>query len=468
MDLNSEVRVVAHAHEVPCEVCGLKIGRLIPGAAPQLLALHQHEHRRLNREEAPAPPLVVGLRCVRVLELWVLDFAEVPCRAAVVANLHPRDLATTATVGVASDAVVLVARRERHDLSVMRTGNRRVDVELVEEILRLEPPALLLRQLSVHVRRHDAVVVEVVVVLARCLAHADRLEPLDHAAANPSGDDHAHREAVVRLQALAVVVVSDHDVPRRVHGGVDVNGRAVLAIGQVLGAHKLHVPRLALAVSRFHQDVPQPHTSPEARRVTGGAPVEADGLLHHVLLLAAVASAYQRHGNGERGHRNQLGHGQRERRVDHSVDADDVLVPALLRAVAVVADIVQRGRRDEALMEERLQRRLAVERVFASEADEIWVSRDPAVRRFLVSLVDGCDHVCDRQRSVVVPRIRLRVVVALHCLCNHSVQAQVGLLGFVCELRAEHRAQGTNESLADPVVMLGPHAVLHVPITELT
>ena len=50
------------AHEVPGKVGGLAVVGLVPCAAAELLALHQQQHRQLQRPEAPAPPLVVRLR----------------------------------------------------------------------------------------------------------------------------------------------------------------------------------------------------------------------------------------------------------------------------------------------------------------------------------------------------------------------------------------------------------------------
>eukprot|EP01045_Picozoa_sp_COSAG04_P029358 COSAG04_NODE_4801_length_1887_cov_21.250559_2_plen_194_part_00 len=50
------------AHEVPGKVGGLAVVGLVPRAAAELLALHQQQHRQLQRPEAPAPPLVVRLR----------------------------------------------------------------------------------------------------------------------------------------------------------------------------------------------------------------------------------------------------------------------------------------------------------------------------------------------------------------------------------------------------------------------
>ena len=85
-------------------------------------------------------------------------------------------------------------------------------------------------QRLVHVRGQHAVVKEVVVVLALLGAHADLLQPLDHAAAHVAGDDDAQWVAVVRGQQPAVLLVGQDHVGGTVQGLGQGDGGAVGAV----------------------------------------------------------------------------------------------------------------------------------------------------------------------------------------------------------------------------------------------
>jgi hypothetical protein len=49
-------------------------------------------------------------------------------------------------------------------------------------------------------------------------ADVDVAEPLDHATADPARDEHAAGEAMVRVQKLAILLVSNQHVAAWVHG----------------------------------------------------------------------------------------------------------------------------------------------------------------------------------------------------------------------------------------------------------
>lgn len=137
------------------------------------------------------------------------------------------------------------------------------------------------------------------------------------------------------------------------------------------------------------EDVGEADSGPECGREAGRAPGEAERLGDDVLLFAAVAGADEGDGEGdsfELGRVGQVGEGQGARVVDEAADLDG---PARgfeerdLGHWAMVADVVERRRREEASVPEVGQRRFGVEGPLAGQADEAVVARDPLVRRRL-------------------------------------------------------------------------------------
>mmetsp|Transcript_15616 Transcript_15616/g.42054 ORF Transcript_15616/g.42054 Transcript_15616/m.42054 type:complete len:325 (+) Transcript_15616:648-1622(+) len=81
MDLDAEVRVVAHAHEIPCQIGRLRVVRFVPRAAHHFARTHcgleQAQRLDLQRPEYPAiVPAVLG--SVREALLGAVDFRELP------------------------------------------------------------------------------------------------------------------------------------------------------------------------------------------------------------------------------------------------------------------------------------------------------------------------------------------------------------------------------------------------------
>ena len=382
-----EPGVVEHAHDVPRELLGLRVHGGVPRAARHVLGLEQVGRRHGDGPHAPAPVLAGGRRRVRrVRHVAVLD--EVPRLAPVERHLDADDLAAAAAVGVALDVVRLAAAGQVQHLAVAGPRDRGVDAQLVDDVVGLEPPALGLGLLGRHVHGQHAVVLEVVVVVRARVAHADLREPLDHAPADEAGDDDAHGEAVVRLEPLAVLLPADHDVVGLVHGVAQRHGRAVGAVGA--GGQLLDGPAeadVAAVVPRRRvrrdavggQDVGEVAAAPRRHAEAGGAPVEADRALDHVLLLAAVARADEEHGPLDEGQLPEVRERERRRRGDAvarrqrdaplSFNLQNVALAGVGDGdLAVVAHVVDRGRRGVAVRHEQRQRRLDVERVLAREA----------------------------------------------------------------------------------------------------
>mmetsp|Transcript_52167 Transcript_52167/g.138523 ORF Transcript_52167/g.138523 Transcript_52167/m.138523 type:complete len:487 (+) Transcript_52167:1563-3023(+) len=376
--LDAEVRVVHHAHHVPGERFRLAVHRGVPAAAEQLgvLAHHQLAHVHLQLPKAPAPVLAILGRLLGVGQL-----GERPILAAVHRQLDADHLAAAARVAVALDRVLLAVALERKQLLVGGVRDRRVDVELVDDVVGLVPPALSVGDLGGDVLGQHAVVIEVEEIVTLRLGHANLCQPLDHAAADVPRDDQSQRVAVVGRQPLAVLLIGEHDVARRVHGGEPVDRRAVPPLGHRLGADEAHVVRAV--VRRFdaalEQHIAEQHSLPHGACVAGGAPVEADGLLAQVLLLTPVARAHQRHRDLARRHLHQVVHREDFGRVDEAVDRQPEAIPFQLGHGAVVAHIVERGGRDETLLHERWERRLHIEWMAASQADQVGVARNPIV-----------------------------------------------------------------------------------------
>jgi len=136
------------------------------------------------------------------------------------------------------------------------------------------------------------------------------------------------------------------------------------------------------------QHVAQRHAAPHGGGGAGRAPVEADGLLDHVLLLAAVTGADERGGKlavGKLAH--EAVHGEPGWALDKTGYFDGPVFPVGLGNWTVVADVVEWDWGDEAVVHEALQGGLRVEGVLPCEADHGGVPCDPLIRRSLVARV---------------------------------------------------------------------------------
>mmetsp|Transcript_28577 Transcript_28577/g.88427 ORF Transcript_28577/g.88427 Transcript_28577/m.88427 type:complete len:348 (+) Transcript_28577:1531-2574(+) len=323
-----------------------------------------------------------------------------PRPAAVERDLDADDLPAAAPVGVALHIIRLLHVFQLEHLAVARRRDRRVDVELVDDVVRLEPPALGLGLLRRDVDGQDAVVLEVVVVVGARVRDLDLLEPLDHPAADEARDDDAEREAVVRLEPLAVLLPAEDDVVRLVHDVAERQRRAVRPVGargELLvraaeGDVAAVVPRRGVrrdAVRR--EDVREVAAAPLGHAEARRAPVEADGALDHVLLLAAVARADEEHGPRDLGQRLEEREGEGRVLLD-AVAREQLAAPLvedLVRGLLVVFDgdlavvphVVERRGRAVAVRDQERQRRLHVKRVAAREADELRRALHPRVGR---------------------------------------------------------------------------------------
>eukprot|EP00967_Tisochrysis_lutea_P149011 scaffold285613_cov32-Tisochrysis_lutea.AAC.4 len=129
----------------------------------------------------------------------------------------------------------------------------------------------------------------------------------------------------------------------------------------------------------LEQEVAKKDALPNRGGHARSAPTESDRLFGQVLFLPAVASADERDGEGG-GCINEAGNVEPVRR------------PLDLRDCAVIAHVVERGRREEAVLHQLRQRGLNIERVAAREADEIGMAGDPLIGRALVLWVDRGDR----------------------------------------------------------------------------
>mmetsp|Transcript_16157 Transcript_16157/g.51567 ORF Transcript_16157/g.51567 Transcript_16157/m.51567 type:complete len:360 (+) Transcript_16157:1845-2924(+) len=339
--------------------------------------------------EDPAPVAAVLGRL-----LGALDGGQRPRLAAVERQLHADDFAAASGVGVAANGVFLALAREGNNLQMARVGDGRVDVELVDDEVGLVPPALGGRTLGVHKLGQNPVVHEVEVVVRLLGGHRNVGEPLDHAAANVAGNDEAERVAVVRGQALAVLLVREDEVAGRVHRHVPRDRRAVAAQGHHLGADKADMVCAVggLLHAALEQHVAQQHALPDGGGDSRSAPAEADCLLYQVLLLAAIAGADEGDRQFARRHGENVIHGEGGGCVDEAADVELVSCPLALGHGAVVAHVVQRRRSQEPTLHQLWQRGLHVERMAAGQTDHVRVAGHPLIGGTLVLGVDGADR----------------------------------------------------------------------------
>mmetsp|Transcript_31111 Transcript_31111/g.69121 ORF Transcript_31111/g.69121 Transcript_31111/m.69121 type:complete len:268 (-) Transcript_31111:124-927(-) len=241
---------------------------------------------------------------------------------------------------------------------------------------------------------HHAVVVVVVEVVGLGLGHSDLRQPLDHAAADEAGDNDADGEAMVGSQPAPVLLVGHYNVRGQVHSlGVGEGGAvgAVITLGQLtLGTSEGHeVGSLIWSLdASLQQNITQPDASPVCGTGGAGSPVEANRLLHHILLLATVARTDQGDGQSDGRHGDQLIHTNADWGVNQAIDFNSVAAPADFGHGTVIAYEVNGRWRYEAIAHEMIHRWLAVERVSASKAQDAGVTRYPVVWCISILLVD--------------------------------------------------------------------------------
>mmetsp|Transcript_37678 Transcript_37678/g.64262 ORF Transcript_37678/g.64262 Transcript_37678/m.64262 type:complete len:501 (+) Transcript_37678:1389-2891(+) len=400
VDLHTEDLVVTHAHQVPGRVIGLAVVRLVPRAAPDLLASDHVRHGEVKGPPDPAPVhVIVG----RALDL--VDLAHLPVLSAVGGDFDTGDTTSASSVGITSNLVSASnVSREVDGLIVIGRGHGRVDVEFVEDVLRLVPPSSSQTLLRSDVGRQDAVVVVMVVVLRLVLQDVDVSEPLNHTATNVSGNDEAHGETVIGLKLLSIGLVRNENIVGGVHGARQRNGRSILhklapwlvlersgsnLVRKILMSNEFNMlaGHVALLDAGSEEKITKEHSLPNIGRDTSGAPVESNGLTNHVLLLTAISGAHESYGKLTSGHVDNVVHAEVQLARDHAANAHAVLLPLDVRTGAVVAHVVKAGGGDELEFLVDVQRRLDVEGVTAREAHELSVAGDPFVGSSNVAVI---------------------------------------------------------------------------------
>mmetsp|Transcript_8705 Transcript_8705/g.23357 ORF Transcript_8705/g.23357 Transcript_8705/m.23357 type:complete len:200 (+) Transcript_8705:365-964(+) len=180
---NAVPRVVEHSHDVPRRTLRHRVLALIPRAEDDLLRLRHLAHRHVELPQKPAPVLrAIAAASRRPARLLLREErSEAPRHALIEANLDADNLATASAVRVSLERVRLALDVDELVVPGVRDGA--VDVEVVDDVLRLEPPLLGIRLFGVHHRRQHAIVVEVVEVVALLVRDLDLRQPLDCAPA---------------------------------------------------------------------------------------------------------------------------------------------------------------------------------------------------------------------------------------------------------------------------------------------
>mmetsp|Transcript_46475 Transcript_46475/g.88740 ORF Transcript_46475/g.88740 Transcript_46475/m.88740 type:complete len:277 (+) Transcript_46475:744-1574(+) len=250
-------------------------------------------------------------------------------------------------------------------------------------------------------------------------------QPLDHAPADVPGDEHAQRVAVVRVQVLAVLLVGEDDVARRVQRRLYVDGRAVRAgpallvvvrLGElVLGPREAHeaAALLRLGHPSLGQHVSQGHAGPHGGGACSGTPVEPNGSLDLILLLASVARARHQARERDAGHGFNLVHGEGDGLTHVALDGQLVFLPFDLGYCSVVTHDMQIDWGDEPKVQEfRQPHGLAVEGMHAREALHMRMALHPVVCHLFITVVHNRVHGCQLLVVVnIVLFIRLMVIL---------------------------------------------------------
>mmetsp|Transcript_14653 Transcript_14653/g.29660 ORF Transcript_14653/g.29660 Transcript_14653/m.29660 type:complete len:268 (+) Transcript_14653:1500-2303(+) len=199
---------------------------------------------------------------------------------------------------------------------------------------------------------------------------------------------------MVRSERLAVLLVSENDVPVVLHRTIDSNRgtvRSIFAFRKLFlwpaEADELGALFLGLQAALF-KERGQANALPDGRSVGGGTPREAQPLLDHVLFFTAVSGAREGYRELVRRQGYDLIHGEHPRVVDKALDSDLVVFPLDLRDFPVVADEVDLGWGDEARVQKILERWLAVKGMASRKADERGVALNPSIGSSLVPSID--------------------------------------------------------------------------------
>ena len=350
MHANAIPSVGQHPHDVPRRALVHLVVGLIDGAETHFDALFIGEPFDGDFEfpVAPAPVsrFVARAKVGPARFLADVDVSELPAETSVEGELATDHLASAATVGVSLEGVRLLSHR--NDFVGRRVRDGAVNVELVDDVFRLEPPAFLGRGLRVNVRRQDSVVVEVVKVVALAIGDFNFGEKLNHTTANVTGDDDSHGETVVRMKFGAVLLKGDEHVTRRIERGLHVDGRAVgswstVLIGVILRELVLRAAEADVARARAGlvnagavEEQTKRNTSPVRVPDRTRSPREADGRLDEVLLLSSVTGADDETRKRIRRHLGQLVHTNVKRLGHVAAHVNRVRVPLALRNRTVI------------------------------------------------------------------------------------------------------------------------------------
>lgn len=247
--------------------------------------------------------------------------------------------------------------------------------------------------------------------------------------------------------------ICEDDVAGGIQCDLSLDARPVLgptATWQILSSLEAHMESpLGPAVDPTPlQHVSQRYTPPHRSGNRTRTPIKPDALFHHVLFLPSVSRAHQRHGELPAWELvDELLHGKPGGSFHEPANLDGPVFPARVGDGAVVADVMDWDRGDEAVVHETVQGWLRVEGVFSGETDEGGVAFDPAVGGSGVARVeDGGPDFVVALVNQVVPLVALVFVFAGGVRVHLE---GLGSLGIGGEVAAEVR--GDVEGASDAV-----------------
>mmetsp|Transcript_10612 Transcript_10612/g.14314 ORF Transcript_10612/g.14314 Transcript_10612/m.14314 type:complete len:345 (-) Transcript_10612:525-1559(-) len=326
VNLDTEDLIVTHTHEVPGWIRRLGIAGLVPGANPDLLAAN-----KVGNTDLVAPPEPAPVHAIVGWLLLAIKSGKFPVSTTIESNFNTGDRTSTSGIGVTRDFIVFVdILCDAQCFVVVRLGDSRVDVELVENVLRLVPPAAREGLLCGDVGRQNTIVVVMIVILGLVFNDVDFCKPLDHSASNVTRNDETDRISMIGLEDFTISFIGNKDVVGRVHGASKRNGSTVFdklapllvregtgtnLVGKILNTNKLDMfaTHVLLRDSGLEEEIAKHDTLPDVGGNTAGTPIEANCLTDHVLLLAAISSANKSHGQLTRLHSNELVHADLKR-----------------------------------------------------------------------------------------------------------------------------------------------------------
>mmetsp|Transcript_11590 Transcript_11590/g.20025 ORF Transcript_11590/g.20025 Transcript_11590/m.20025 type:complete len:298 (-) Transcript_11590:132-1025(-) len=257
----------------------------------------------------------------------------------------------------------------------------------------------------------------------RLRGHPHLAEPFDHAPTDTSWEQRSQWRTMVRSKQLSVLLEGQHDIAFPVQSPSNVDRRSIdtpISLWQfTLWPFEVYKAMLLadFCDAESSQNVTKPHTCPHSVADGCAAPIEADCLLGHVLLLSAISSTNEGHWDAHLwskfpGH--EFCHAHFEVSCWDTRDLQSMSVEVNLRHCTMVADHCEGGRRDPTSRLQCRQLSLRIEWMAARQTNHVLVAFDPLVRSISILRIHFSSVLPWRHGQVIILNLGGDVDLPIH------------------------------------------------------